>query len=276
MSHPNVISVTGGKGGIGKTNVSINLAIALSKLKQRILLFDADLGLANVDILLGLKSHLSIADVLNEKASLNEILIPGPSNIKIIPAASGIEKLSTLSTQESHNLIRAFSSLNPIFDTMIVDTAAGISNQVLNFLSASQEVIVVVCNDPSSLTDAYALMKVMHKQYGVDRFHVLANRVNSKAEGQALFQKLHKTAERYLDTVLHYIGHLPYDEHLIQAMRAKRAVIDMFPHAPISIAFKGIAKGLLRWPAKTTPHNNISFFFENLFNTPQSQALEVV
>ena len=178
-----VISVTGGKGGVGKTSMSINLGITMAEAGKRVLIFDADLSLSNVDVLLGLNPQKNISHVLSGECTLADIVITGPAGIQIIPASSGVQSMSELSTAELGGLIQAFSDLDQNIDVMIVDTAAGISNQVMNFVRACQENIIVVCNEPSSITDAYALIKVLHQKYQCTRFQILSNMTRTHREG---------------------------------------------------------------------------------------------
>ncbi len=149
-----VIAVTGGKGGVGKSNISVNLSIALAEMRRRVVLMDADLGLANIDVLLGLKTDKNLADVLSGDVGLEEVMVTGPAGVKIVPASSGVQQMAALGPQEHAALINAFSSLSQQLDVLVVDTAAGISDTVVSFVRASQEVIVVVCDEPSSITDA--------------------------------------------------------------------------------------------------------------------------
>src|SRR6056297_502587 len=178
-----VIAVSSGKGGVGKTNVSVNLSLSMVEAGQRVLLMDADLGLANVDLLLGLHSEYNLSHVIRGERTLEEVIVDGPQGLKIIPAASGLQMMSELSPGEHAGVIRAFSDLSMPLDTLVVDTAAGISDGVISFVKASNEVIVVVCNEPTSLTDAYALIKVMSEDHGVQKFNILANSVRDPQEG---------------------------------------------------------------------------------------------
>ena len=182
-----VISVTGGKGGVGKSNVSLNLAIARGQLGQSVLLLDGDLGLANVDVLLGLRPVRNLSHVLDGKAALEDVVLVGPAGIRIIPAASGMHRMAALSRAEHAGLIRAFGDLGHGLDTMVIDTPAGLSESVIAFTNASQEIVVTVCDEPASLTDAYALIKVLHRDHGRDRFRIVSNRCPTPGEGQALF-----------------------------------------------------------------------------------------
>lgn len=233
-----VTAVTSGKGGVGKTNVSINLAVGLAQKGRSVVLFDADLGLANVDVALGLKSNYDIRHVLNGERTLEEILIPGPAGIKVIPASSGVSGLADLSTQELAGLINTFSELSFPVDNLIVDTGAGIDSTVLSFASACQEIVVVVCDEPSSLTDAYALIKVLNKEKKVNRFQILANMVEDDAQGRDLFQKVSTVTDRFLVAHLGYLGHIPWDDYMKKAVQKQRAVVELYPRSKVAVAFK--------------------------------------
>ena len=177
-----MIAVTGGKGGVGKSNLSVNISVALAELRRRVILMDADLGLANVDILLGLQAKYTLADVLSGERRLSHVLLNGPSGMKIVPASSGVQQMTTLTSQEHAGIVHAFSELDEILDVLVVDTAAGISDTVVSFVAAAQEVVVVVCDEPSSITDAYALIKIMNTQHRVHRFRVIANMTRTTQE----------------------------------------------------------------------------------------------
>lgn len=265
MSHPvQVIAVTGGKGGVGKSNVSINLAIALAEMGRRVVVLDADLGLANIDVLLGLTANRNIADVLAGECSLKEVMVQGPGGIRIVPASSGTQKMTQLGSLEHAGLINAFSEIADNIDVLIVDTAAGISEGVVSFLRASQEILFVVCDEPTSITDAYALIKLLNRDYGLYRFRVLANMVKTQQEGRHLYSKLTKVTERFLDVALQYVGCIPYDEAVKKAVQRQRAVLDAYPRAKASLAFKSLAQKADSWPLPSTPRGHLEFFVERL------------
>jgi len=264
MNPVQVIAVTGGKGGVGKTNVSVNLGVALCRLGRRVTLLDADLGLANVDVLLGLKPRRNLSDVLAGNASLAEVVVPGPSGLRIVPAASGTQAMVRLGAREHAGLITAFSDIAHQMDVLIVDTAAGISDEVISFLRAAQEIVVVVCNEPTSITDAYALIKVLSTNYGVARVRVLANMVRAAQEGKSVFAKLLTVTERFLDVALEYAGMIPFDEHVRRAVQRQRAVVDAYPSAKASQAFMDLAREVDRWPVPAAPRGHLEFFVERL------------
>ncbi|WP_111640550.1 MinD/ParA family protein [Marinimicrobium alkaliphilum] len=261
-----VIAVSGGKGGVGKSNISVNLSIALAGLRRRVVLMDADLGLANVDVLLGVKARHNIMDVLEHGMSLSEILVPGPGGIRIVPAASGVQRLSALSNREHAGLINAFNDLSDQMDVLVIDTAAGISETVISFVRASNEVIVVVCDEPSSITDAYALIKVLSTEHGMQRFRVVANMTRTKNEGQALFNKLSSVCDRFLDVTLQYVGGVPFDENVRKAVQRQRALIDYAPQSKAAQAMRALAEEVVRWPLPAGPSGRLEFFVERLLD----------
>ena len=208
--HPvQVIAVTGGKGGVGKTNVSVNLSLALAELGRRVMLLDADLGLANVDVLLGLTPKRTLADVIEGRCELRDVLLQGPGGVRIVPAASGTQSMVHLAPAQHAGLIQAFSEIGDNLDVLVIDTAAGIGDSVVSFVRAAQEVLLVVCDEPTSITDAYALIKLLNRDYGMSRFRVLANMAQSPQEGRNLFAKLTKVTDRFLDVALQYVGAVP-------------------------------------------------------------------
>lgn len=265
MAEPvQVLAVTGGKGGVGKTSVSINLSLALAQLGKRVVLLDADLGLANVDVLLGLGPKRNLADVLAGECRLREILIEGPGGIRIIPASSGTQSMVGLAESEHAGLIHAFSDLGDELDTLIIDTAAGISRAVISFVRAAQEVMMVVCDEPSSITDAYALVKLLNRDYQIDRFRILASMTRDPEEGRALFNKLYRVCDRFLDVNLQFVGAIPFDENLRKSIRRQKPVLLTAPQSTSSKAFVELARRVNSWPVASTPRGHLEFFIERL------------
>ena len=263
--HPiQVIAVTGGKGGVGKTNVSINMAVALSEIGKRVLVMDADLGLANVDVILGLHPKYNLSHVMNGEVSLQDVIVEGPAGIQIVPGASGIKQMASLSEASHAGIINAFSDIGSDIDVLIIDTAAGISPEVISFTRAAQELLVVVCDEPASMTDAYALIKLLNTDYGVSRFRVLANMVNTPQEGRALYNKLVAVTDKYLDVMLAYTGAIPYDENLRKAVKRQKPVTLAYPRSKVAQAFKGISRKINDWPLATGSSGHMQFFVERL------------
>jgi flagellar biosynthesis protein FlhG len=264
MRPVQVIAVTGGKGGVGKSNISVNLGIALAEMQRRVVLLDADLGLANVDVLLGIRATHTLADVLAGTHSLSEVLVTGPGGMKIVPASSGVQRMAELSRTEHAGLINAFNDLSDDVDVLIVDTAAGISDTVVSFVRAANEVLVVVCDEPSSITDAYALIKLLNKEYGMFRFRVIANMTRSPQEGLSLFNKLNTVCEKFLDVSLQFVGHVPFDENVRKAVQRQKALLEFAPTSKAAVAIRALAKTVDQWPLPGGPTGRLEFFVERL------------
>jgi flagellar biosynthesis protein FlhG len=264
MRPVKVIAVSSGKGGVGKTNVSVNLACQLARRGNRVLLMDADLGLANVDIMLGLKPKWNLSHVLDGKCSIEDILLSGPEGISIIPAASGIKKMAELGNDQHAAIVRSLSALSGDYDVLIVDTAAGISDSVITFCRASQYVLVVVTDELTSMADAYALIKVMNRDAGVKRFKVLRNMVNSQDHARDGFERLNDVAQRFLDVTLEYAGFIPRDPYLIKADTRQKTVSDLYPGAESSLAFRRLAETVDKWAMPSGPSGDIEFFGDRM------------
>lgn len=261
-----VIAVTSGKGGVGKTTVAVNLSVALARLGRRVVLLDADLGLASIDSLLGLSPKYTLADVIEGRCELSDILVLGPRGIRIAPGASGIEGMSHLSPAQHSGLIHAFSNIADSLDVLVIDTAPGISDSVLSFLRAAQEIMVVVCNEPASIIDAYALIKLLHRNYGLSRFRVLANMELSYHDGRDLFYKLTKITDQFLNVTLRYAGAVPYDESVRKSVQMRRAVHESFPRSRVTKAFQKLALQVDAWPLPGNFRGGIEFFSEQLIS----------
>ncbi|MCP4041715.1 MAG: MinD/ParA family protein [Gammaproteobacteria bacterium] len=270
-----VMAVTSGKGGVGKTSVSVNLAVAMAKEGRRVMLLDADLGLANIDVLLGLSSGPNLSHVIDGQCSLEEVILEGPSQVKIIPASSGVQHMAELTSREHAGLINAFSNLAFDLDVLVIDTAAGISDSVIRFNMAAQDIVVVVCDEPASITDAYALIKLLHCEYGQDRFHILANMVRTDQEGKELYRKLVKVSDRFLSVSLDFLGGVPYDEYLRKAVQKQNAVVEAYPRSRIAVAFKKLVKNTDKWPAPDKARGHLEFFVERLIQAGQVQEVGV-
>ncbi len=259
-----VIAVASGKGGVGKTNITVNLGVALSSMGKEVLLLDADLGLANIDVMLGLHPQYNLQHVLDGSKTLQEIIVEGPAGLKIIPAASGVQKMAELSPAEHAGMIQAFSELNQHIDILMIDSAAGIADSVISFTRAAQEVIIVVCDEPASITDAYALIKLLSRQYNVDHFHIIANMARNVQEGRELFNKIAMVCERFLEVNLDFMGIVPFDDDLRRAVKKQRAVVDYVPRSKSATAFNHLAKKVEHWPVKKQPRGHMEFFVERL------------
>lgn len=259
-----VIAVASGKGGVGKTNITVNLGVALATQGKQVLLLDADLGLANIDVMLGLHPQYNLQHVLNGSKTLAEIIVEGPAGLKIIPAASGVQKMAELSPTEHAGMIQAFSEMEQHIDILLIDSAAGIADSVVSFTRAAQEVIVVVCDEPASITDAYAFIKLLSREYQVSRFHIIANMCRTIQEGRELFNKISMVCDRFLEVNLDFMGIVPFDEDLRRAVKKQRAVVEYLPRSKSAVAFTHLAKKIEFWPVQKQPRGNMEFFVERL------------
>jgi flagellar biosynthesis protein FlhG len=257
-----VIAVTSGKGGVGKTNIAANVAIALSGRGRNVMVLDADLSLANIDVLLGLQPRFNLAHVLNGEADLASTILSGPKSVRIVPSASGNRSMMDLSPRAQAAIVQAFSELVDQPDVLIVDTATGISDGVARFVEAANQAIIVVCDEPASLTDAYALIKVLSTHYGITHFDVVTNQTRHAREGRLLFEKLNRVADRFLDVVLRHLGNVPHDDWLRRAVQEQRSVVDAYPGSAAGKAFSDIAGALDASLAPRGVNGSMQFFLE--------------
>lgn len=259
-----VISVTSGKGGVGKTNVVVNTAIALAREGRSVLILDADFGLANIDVMLGVQPQYTLADVFNGKRTLEEIMVDGPEGISLIPASSGIESMSNLSAAQRLQLMEAVEGLATGFDYLLIDTQAGIGQDVMYFNSASSEIICVITPEPTSLTDAYAMIKVLSKNYGEKEISIVANNVPDEREGQLAFRRLATSVDRFLHVELKYLGHVPSDSAVSESVRGQRAFLELFPSSKAARAVTQISKKIDSEFNDMRIKGGMQFFFRNL------------
>lgn len=258
------LAVSSGKGGVGKTNLVANLAVAIAQKGRRVLVLDADLGLANMDTLLGLHPRATLRHVIHGECGLGEVIVSGPKGIRLVPASSGFEDMTQLGGAERLHLLEEVDALDEEFDVLLVDTAAGISSNVTFFATAAQETLVVVTPEPTSLTDAYALIKVLSTRYAENEFGVLVNMAQTTEEADRTFAHLSRVASRFLDVSLRYLGHVPYDRELPEAVRRQQAVLELAPRCPASRAFDALADRVLAAPPEVGAKGGLQFFFRRL------------
>ena len=267
-----VIAVTSGKGGVGKTNISINLAMALADRDKSVILMDADLGLANIDVLLNLRPLRNLSHVIEGECELKDILIDGPNNIRIIPASSGIKMMSQLTPAQNAGLVHAFDDLEKHTDILIVDTSGGLSDSVIRFCSAAQDILVVVCNDPASIADSYALIKTLHRDHRIQRFHIVVNKVQTEAEGCALFERLRSVTEQFLDVILRLEVIIPQDENMLRAVRKRRPFYLSYPDSKAIKSFKKLASSVDKENRAVSSNGRLTFFAEKMIGLEDSVA----
>lgn len=240
-----VISVTSGKGGVGKSTMVANLASEFEKRGQRVLMFDGDLGMANLDIMFQVKPKYSVQDVIQGTVELREILVHVSSSLTLIPGGTGLFELQKLPPHAKQTLLDQVSDLGTIYDVMLIDTAPGIADNVLYLNSAAQEIVVLLTPDPSSLTDAYALIKVLHQRQRESKFSVVCNQVRDEADGLRVFERLQSVAAQFLPVTLSYRGSVPMDPHLRQCTRGQQIICRTVPQAESARALSKLATALL-------------------------------
>lgn len=264
-TFPLVLSVTSGKGGVGKTNLSVNLATSLADMGKRVVLVDADLGLANVDVILGLTPQKNLFHLFHEDASIRDILYPTEYGFSILPASSGMSEMLTLSTGQKLELLEAMGDLEDEIDYLIVDTGAGINDNVLYFNLASQERLVVLTPEPTSLTDAYALIKLLKLTHGVEHFKVCVNMAADQKAAREIFSCLYQACDRFLSGVsLDLAGVIPRDTAVRKAVVAQKPYMLIEPQAPVSLAVGQLAKTISNWEVPQETDGNIKFFWKKL------------
>jgi len=266
-----VLSVTSGKGGVGKSNVVANLAMALAQQDKKVLIVDADLGVGNLDVLLGLSPQYNLNHVLAGECSLPDIIVEVNQNIKLIPAGSGVQEYTSLGQHEKLKLLDELDMLEEAFDVMIIDTEAGISDNVTYFTVAAQEIIVVVSPEPTSITDAYALIKLLATRYSEHHFKVLVNMARDSEDALEVFRKLANVAGRFLDISLDYLGCVVRDEKLIEAVKKQKAVFELFPDSEATNCFSTLAKRIMENGRQTKLKGNIQFFFRRYLDLPSGE-----
>ncbi len=263
-----VIAVSGGKGGTGKTSVAVNLATACAQLGRKVMLLDGDLGLANVDVMLGLTPRYTLEHVLRGERPLEEVILETASGVRVVPSASGVARMAALTPLEQAGIVQAFSALPGTPEVLIIDTAAGISESVLQFCQAAQQLVVVLRDEPTSLTDTYALIKVLSRNHSVRHFRIVANMTRDPDQGISLFRRLQRVTDRYLDVLLDFAGEIPEDRLLQKAIQAQRPVLELYPGCPASQAFKRLARTAGLWPVPSSPSGRLEFFLERMMVRP--------
>lgn len=261
-----VISVTSGKGGVGKTNIVINLAIAFAKMKQKVMVLDADLGFSTIDTLLGLKSKYNIYDLLHKNKSLSDIIVEGPYGIKIIPSSSNINRLGQLSMEEKLELLSKFDDYEEEIDLLLLDTGTGINSNVIYFNIASQEIMVVSSPETTSLVNAYSLIKVLAEDYEEKYFKFLVNKVENEKEAIETYKNLIELSDRYLNVSIDYCGFIYRDENIQESLKTEKAVIDLLPESPASKSFFRVANKLLNENPSLRLKGNIQFFWKSMLD----------
>lgn len=262
MPKTRVLSITSGKGGVGKTAVVSNVAVTLAKQGKKILIIDADLGLANVDVVLGLSPAYNLNHFFSGERTLEEVMVEGPYGIKILPAGSGVQQYTRLDGQLKMRLIESLDALEEEFDLVLIDTEAGISDNVTYFNVAAQDILVVTTPEPTAITDAYALMKLLSTQYHQKRFLLAVNSVRGADEGLDVFEKLTMVSGRYLDIFLDYLGCIPFDRKMHESVREQQVMVDLYPDHKVAKSFVELAGNLVDTPMNNQAQGTLQFFWK--------------
>ncbi len=266
QTHVRTIAVASGKGGVGKTNVVANLAIALQKEGCKVLILDAALGLSNIDVLLHLAPKYNIQHVLDGEMKLKDIMVEGPYGIKVLPATSGVQEMTSLDEFQRLRFLEEFESLEEDINVLLIDTAAGISENVAFFCIAAQEIIIVTSPDPTSIADAYALIKVLYTRYQEKSLNVLVNSAEDETEAKEVFKRLLTAAEKFLHISLDYLGFIPRDNAVVKAVRAQKAFVEAFPDSKASKKVASLATKILS-KSKIRVKGSLQFFIGNLLSS---------
>ncbi len=233
-----VIAVTSGKGGVGKTSLSVNIAIELSKRGKKVVIFDADFGLANVEVMLGIRPRYNLLDLIHNQKSIEEIITKGPNGIGFISGGSGVSELATLDNDKIKLLISKLAELDKMYDIVIIDTGAGIMDSVMEFVMLSPEVLLVVTPEPTSITDSYSLLKVLRRKGNFNplykNIYVVTNRVNNEQEGNDIYEKINTVSSRFLNTKLNFLASIPQDRNASMAVIDQKPVVMAYPNTQFS------------------------------------------
>lgn len=259
-----VYSVTSGKGGVGKTAVTTNLAYSLALCGKKVLILDADLGLANIDVAFGLTPKFNLNHFFAGTHTLDDIMVEGPLGIMILPAGSGIQNFTRLDSSLKLQLLQGLDALHDRFDYVLIDTEAGISENVTYFNTAAQEILVVTTPEPTAITDAYALMKLLSTQFHVKRFNLIVNQIHSEDDALEVFRKLTLVSNRYLDISIDYLGSIPFDRNMVNGIRRQRVYSELQPASKIASSFSRLAGRISSGSGQNSTKGNVQFFWKRL------------
>ncbi|MBQ7470595.1 MAG: MinD/ParA family protein [Pseudobutyrivibrio sp.] len=255
VENTKVITITSGKGGVGKSNMAVNLAVQFTRMGKKVIILDADFGLANVEVMFGTLPNYNLSDVIFKGKSIRDIITEGPMGIGFISGGSGVVGLNNLKSEQITFLVHNLTLLNDLCDILIIDTGAGVSDQVMEFVLASPEVVLISTPEPSSLTDSYSLMKAMYKSdryiEGGTNVHLVANKVTSESEGKAVYSKMLSVVQKFLGGKLDYLGYVPYDNFLEKSVRNQKVVSIEYPQSKAAKSFENLASRLLQQDSMT-------------------------
>ncbi|MCG6929212.1 MAG: MinD/ParA family protein [Desulfofustis sp.] len=259
-----VVSITSGKGGVGKTAVVANIASCLARAGKKILVLDADLGLANIDVVLGLNPPYNLNHFFSGEKDLRSIMVEGPHGMRILPAGSGLQSFIQLNADQKLRLLDGLEALDDNFDFVFIDTEAGISENVTYFNTAAHDIILVTTPDPTAITDAYALMKLLSTRYHEKRFFLVVNMVEDETEALDVYRKLTVVANRYLDISIEYFGSIPHDRQMADSIRKQKAIVDLNSSSATARSFMSLARRIEAMAVSRTPKGSVQFFWKRL------------
>lgn len=261
-----VITITSGKGGVGKTSTSVNLAIQLKKLGYSVIILDADFGLANIEVLFGIIPKYNLSDMIFKGKDLEEIITTGPLGIEFISSGTGIQELTELTSEQLSYLIKQLETVDHLADFIIIDTGAGISKNVLEFVLASNEVLIVTTPEPTSITDSYALLKAIKKNNAFHEdaitFNIITNRVNSQKSGEDIYNKLNLVSNKFLNINMNFLGYIPQDNHVQKAVMNQKPFSIMYPSSQATKAIESLAQRIISMNSKTESNKGMTGFFK--------------
>ncbi len=261
-----VYAITSGKGGVGKTAVVANLAYVLASMGKRVLILDADLGLANIDVVFGISPTFNLNHFFTGEEDLQGIMVDGPLGIKILPAGSGIQNFTNLDSHQKMRLLDGLDAMQNHFDFVLIDTEAGISENVTYFNTAAQEILVITTPEPTAITDAYALMKLLSTQYHEKNFNLVVNQIQNEDDALDVYRKLTMVANRYLDISIDYLGSIPDDRQMVESIRKQKVISELYPGSKITQAFRQLAGRICSEPTQAAPKGNLQFFWKKLLH----------
>jgi flagellar biosynthesis protein FlhG len=262
-----VLTLTSGRAGIGKTNIVINLATTLAKRGRHVLVLDEQQGKGSVETLLGLTARYDLMHVIRREKTLEEVMMRGPEGVNIVSAGNGLRVLGELGQEDQDWLVQSFRQLSKTVDVVLVDAVAGLASNVLPLSLASQEIVIVVSPHPSSIKDAYALIKVLNQSFAIHRFHILASKVKDEQEARELYENMAEVAVRFLEVSLDFMGYVPFDEKLRQAARICRPVVEAFPFAESAKSLRDLAEVMEQWPQPSGEDGRLEGFMQRLIQS---------
>ena len=269
-----IVTLTSGKRGVGKTSALINLAAALAKRGRQVMVLDEHQGERSVVGMLGLTPYYDLTHVVRRERSLEQVMLSGPEGIMVIPAGKSVQALANLEKADQEWLVNSFAQLAQTVDVLLVDAVAGVASHVLPLSLAAQELVVVVEPQPASMTDAYALIKVLNQGFARRSFHILVNKAADPKEGEAIFNNMAEVASRFLKVSLNYMGFVPQEERMRRASQLGRTVVDAFPATEAAQAFRTLAEVVEQWPHPSGEQGQLEAFMQRLIQSSRAAGSE--